>query len=107
PVAVGAGAPGLAAGQRVPVALPGARLPGGRETGVAAFGGIESAGLLCSEAELELGDDAGQVLLLPHDATPGAPLVELAGVADTVLELAVKANRGGCLTIQRVGRGIA
>src|SRR5439155_1240513 len=83
--AVGPGAPGLAAGQRVPVALPGARLPGGRETGVAAFGGIESAGLLCSEAELELGDDAGQVLLLPHDATPGAPLVELAGVADTVL----------------------
>jgi len=107
PIAVVSGAPGLAAGQRVPVALPGARLPGGRETGVAAFGGIESAGLLCSEAELELGDDAGQVLLLPHDATPGAPLVELAGVADTVLELEVTANRGDCLSILGVAREVA
>src|SRR5439155_75808 len=68
---------------------------------------IESAGLLCSEAELELGDDAGQVLLLPHDATPGAPLVELAGVADTVLELEVTANRGDCLSILGVAREVA
>jgi len=107
PIVVVSGAPGLAAGQCVPVALPGARLPAGRETRVAAFGGIESAGVLCSEAELELGDDASQVLLLPHDTAPGTPLVEVAGIADTVLEVEVTSNRGDCLSMLGVAREVA
>ena len=107
PVVVVSGAPGLAAGQCVPVALPGSRLPGGRDTRVATFAGVESAGVLCSEAELDLGDDASQVLLLPSDASPGTPLVELGGIADTVLELEVTSNRGDCLSILGVAREVA
>ena len=106
-ITVVSGAPGLAAGHRVPVALPGSRLPDGQETRVATFAGVASAGVLCSEAELALGDDGGRVLLLSPDAVPGTPLVELDGVADTVLELEVTSNRGDCLSILGVAREVA
>ena len=107
PTAVVSGAPELAAGQRVPVALAGARLPDGREMRTTAFAGVESAGMLCSEAELELGDDASRVLVLPDDAEPGTPLVDIAGIADTVLELEVTSNRGDCLSVLGIAREVA
>src|SRR6185503_8152051 len=62
PIVVVSGAPDLAAGQLVPVALPGARLADGRTTAAADIRGVTSAGVLCSEAELDLGDDASRVL---------------------------------------------
>jgi len=107
PVVIVSGAPGLAAGQLGPVARPGARLPGGRETLAVEVRGIESAGVACSEAELGLGPDASQVLVLPGDATPGTPLSELPGVADTVLEVEVTPNRGDWLSILGVAREVA
>ncbi len=106
-VTVVSGAPRLAVGQLVPVALPGARLPGGRETAAAQIRGVESGGMLCSEAELGLGDDASQVLVLPGDAAPGTSLVELPGVADIVLEVEVTPNRGDWLSILGVAREVA
>src|SRR5205814_1897483 len=72
-----------------------------------AFAGVESAGMLCSEAELELGDDASRVLVLPDDAEPGTPLVDIAGIADTVLELEVTSNRGDCLSVLGIAREVA
>ena len=101
------GAPGLAVGQLVPVALPGARLADGRETVALGIRGIESAGVVCSEAELGLGEDAGQVLVLPADAVPGTPLVELPGIADVVLEVEITPNRGDWLSILGVARELA
>src|SRR5881397_960508 len=101
------GAPGLAAGQLVPVALPGARLPDGREAQAVRIRGVESAGVLCSEAELALGEDASQVLVLPDDAAPGTPLAALPGIADTVLEAEVTPNRGDCLSVLGVAREVA
>jgi phenylalanyl-tRNA synthetase beta chain len=106
-IVVVSGAPRLAVGQLVPVALPGARLADGRETAAIGIRGIESAGVLCSEAELGLGDDATQVLVLPGDAVPGAPLVELPGIADVVLELEITPNRGDWLSILGVARELA
>src|SRR6266704_6234009 len=101
------GAPGLAAGQLVPVALPGARLPDGREAQAVRIRGVASAGVLCSEAELALGEDASQVLVLPDDAAPGTPLAALPGIADTVLEAEVTPNRGDWLSILGVAREVA
>src|SRR5437773_9325013 len=101
------GAPGLAAGQLVPMAPPGARLPDGREAQAVRIRGVESAGVLCSEAELGLGEDASQVLVLPSDAAPGTPLARLPGIADTVLEAEVTPNRGDCLSILGVAREVA
>src|SRR5581483_1744633 len=107
PIVVVSGAPGLVVGQLVPVALPGARLADGRETAAVGIRGIESAGVLCSEVEVGLGDDASKVLLLDDDAGPGTPLASVGGVTDTVLELEITPNRGDCLSILGVAREVA
>ncbi len=106
PIQVVSGAPGLAADQIVAVALPGARLPDGREVASVELRGVASAGVLCSETELALGEDAARVLALPEEA-PGTPLVEVPGVADTVITVEVTPNRGDWLSILGVAREIA
>jgi phenylalanyl-tRNA synthetase beta chain len=106
PTQVVSGAPGLAADQVVAVALPGARLPGGREVDVVDLRGVASAGVLCSEAELGLGDDASRVLTLAEEP-PGTPLVDVRDVADTVIAVEVTPNRGDWLSILGVAREIA
>jgi phenylalanyl-tRNA synthetase beta chain len=100
------GAPGLARGQRVAVALPGAALPDGRHVESIEVHGVGSAGMLVTEADLDLGDDAGRVLDIP-EAPPGAPLRDLPGVRDTVIELEVTANRGDLLSIRGIARDLA
>src|SRR5262249_54087131 len=107
PATVVTGAPGLAPGQRVPVALPGARLSRGEEVQAVERRGVRSAGALCSGAELGLSDAASRVCLLPEDAVPGRPLVELPGIADVVLEIEVTPNRGDCLSVLGVAREVA
>jgi phenylalanyl-tRNA synthetase beta chain len=73
------GAPNVAPGQTVPVALPGAVWPGGERLGRAELRGVTSNGMILSEAELELGDDQDGVIVLSgaHPTTnPAAPGVE-------------------------------
>src|SRR3954451_17110170 len=70
------GAPNVAAGQAVPVALPGAVMPGGTKLGKAKLRGIESNGMILSESELEIGDDAGGIAVLDNGWSPGTPLAE-------------------------------
>jgi phenylalanyl-tRNA synthetase beta chain len=101
------GAPNLAPGDVVPVALAGATLPGGEQVTAAELRGVRSEGVLCSEAELALGEDAAGVLVLPAEVAPGTPLVDLPGVHDWVLELEITPNRGDCLSILGVAREVA
>ena len=69
------GAPNVAAGQTVPVALPGAVMPDGSKLGKAKLRGVESNGMILSEAELEMGDDAAGIAVLTEDGVaPGTPL---------------------------------
>jgi phenylalanyl-tRNA synthetase beta chain len=107
PLTVVSAAPGLAVGQRVPVALPGATLPGGRAVTAVALRGITSEGVLCSESELGLGDDASGILVLPDDATVGAAVADMPGVRDVVIEIEVTANRGDWLSVLGVAREVA
>ncbi len=101
------GAPNLEPGAVVPVAAAGTVLPGGRAIQVAEIQGIVSEGMLCSERELELGEDHTGILLLPPGLAPGLGLVEALGLEDDVLEIEITPNRPDCLSVIGVAREIA
>jgi phenylalanyl-tRNA synthetase beta chain len=102
------GAPNVAAGQTVAVALPGAVLPGGRPPlGVARLRGVESNGMILSEAELELGADGGGIMVLPDDLVPGAPLAAHLPLSDVVLECEITPNRPDCLSVLGLAREVS
>jgi phenylalanyl-tRNA synthetase beta chain len=99
------GAPNVAAGQTVPVALPGAVMPDGTKLGKAKLRGVESNGMILSEAELQIGDDADGIAVLEEDSlTPGTPLVEVIPVSDPVIELEPTSNRVDCFAVYGVAR---
>jgi phenylalanyl-tRNA synthetase beta chain len=104
-LAVVCGATNIAVGQRVPVALPGAILPGDRRIEVTTIAGAQSQGMLCSGDELGLTTDAEGILILPDDTEVGLDLAELAG--DVVLDVDVKPNRGDALSILGLAREVA
>jgi phenylalanyl-tRNA synthetase beta chain len=101
------GAPNVAAGQNVPVALPGATLPGGHEIGMAKLRGVKSAGMICAAAELELGEGPPGILVLEDDGlVPGTPLGEVLPIAEAVLELELTPNRVDCFGVYGVAREV-
>ena len=99
------GATNIAPGQRVPVALPGAVLPGGRRIERAEKMGVVSNGMLCSGAELNLSSDADGILILPPGTPLGMGLTSLYG--DTVLDVDVKPNRGDALSLVGLAREVS
>lgn len=102
---VACGAPNVAVGQKVPVATPGAELPGGLQIKERKIFGIVSQGMICSEAELGLSDEAAGIMVLDHNIAPGRPLAEVInGENDFVLELSVTPNRPDCLGVIGVAR---
>ncbi len=101
------GAPNVRAGGFYPFAPPGARLPGGREIGRATIRGVESHGMLCSEAELSLGPDADGILELDGGRTPGEPLAGALEMDDWRLDVEVTANRGDLLCHAGLARELA
>ncbi|HEU5204689.1 MAG TPA: phenylalanine--tRNA ligase subunit beta [Candidatus Limnocylindrales bacterium] len=105
PLEIVCGATNIAAGQRVPVALPGAVLPGDRRIERTEKMGVVSNGMLCSGEELNLTSDGDGILILPETAPLGAPLTELYG--DVVLDVDVKPNRGDALSIVGLAREVA
>jgi phenylalanyl-tRNA synthetase beta chain len=101
------GAPNVAAGQTVPVALPGATLSGGHKIGKAKLRGVESLGMICAAAELELGEGPPGILVLADDGlVAGTPLAEVLPIAEPVLELEVTPNRVDCFGIYGVAREV-
>lgn len=102
------GAKNFKAGDRVPVALPGAVLPGNFEIKASKLRDVDSHGMLCSADELGLpaGED-GLLILTARQPALGAPLHSLFPAPDTVLEVAITANRGDCLGLRGVAREIA
>ena len=98
------GAPNVASGQTVVVALPGAVMPGGMKIKQAKLRGVESNGMICSEKELELGEGHDGILVLGEGPAAGTPATELLPLAEPVLELEVTPNRTDCFGIYGVAR---
>jgi phenylalanyl-tRNA synthetase beta chain len=101
------GAPNVAPAARAAFAPPGATLSGGRRVDAAVIKGTVSHGMLCSEAELGVGEDGAGVLLLPADAPIGGDLVSYLGLDDVILEVEVTPNRPDCLSVLGVAREVA
>ncbi len=99
------GATNIEPGQRIPVALPGAVLPGDRHIEITTIAGTESQGMLCSGDELGLTSDADGILILPETSELGLDMAVLAG--DVVLDIDVKPNRGDALSILGLAREVA
>ncbi|TMB37889.1 MAG: phenylalanine--tRNA ligase subunit beta [Deltaproteobacteria bacterium] len=101
------GAQNYSAGDVVPMARPGARLPAGMEVRRAKVRGVESDGMLCSPHELGLSDDQSGLMILPRDVRVGTPLDELLGVPDTILEINVTPNRPDALSHLGIARELS
>jgi phenylalanyl-tRNA synthetase beta chain len=101
------GAVNFKRGDRVPLAAPGAVLPGGFEIGAKKAYGHQSEGMICSAAELALGDDHSGIMVLPADAPLGGDFVAYAGLADDVLDIAVTPDRGYALSVRGLARELA
>src|SRR2546423_2333620 len=100
------GATNYKVGDKVPLALPGAKLPNGTEIRKSKLRGVESDGMLCSAIELGLGEDASGLLILSPDAQVGAPIADLFP-AGTILDVEVTPNRADLLSHFGLAREIA
>jgi phenylalanyl-tRNA synthetase beta chain len=100
------GAKNYKVGDKVPLALPGAVLPGDFKIKPGKLRGVESEGMMCSAKELRLAEDAQGLLILPPESVAGTPLTELFPTA-TILELEITPNRADWLSHLGVAREIA
>jgi phenylalanyl-tRNA synthetase beta chain len=105
--AIVCGATNIREGQRVPLALVGARLPNGVEIKRSKIRGVTSEGMLCSEIELGLGQDATGIMILPSSVPLGINLGEALGLKDTILDISITPNRPDCLCVMGVAREVA
>jgi len=101
------GARNFAEGDRVPLALPGARLPGGMEIAQRSVRGETSDGMLCSARELQISDDHSGIMVLDPDAPLGKDLVEALELDDVVFDLDVTGNRPDAFSVLGVAREVA
>ncbi|CAM5660352.1 phenylalanine--tRNA ligase subunit beta [Streptomyces canus] len=102
------GARNFQVGDKVVVVLPGATLPGGFSISARKTYGKTSHGMICSGGELGMGDDGSHgIIVLPPETEVGKDAIELLELVDEVLDIAVTANRGDCLSIRGVAREAA
>ena len=69
--------------------------------------GIESSGMLCSEKELNLGDDSEGITELSGQISPGTSISKALDINDTYVEIAITPNRPDCLGIRGIARDLA
>ena len=101
------GAQNYAVGDRVPVALPGAVLPGNFVIKQSKIRGQLSDGMLCSARELGLGEDASGLLILTERPALGLPINAVLPAGDTVFDLEITPNRPDCLSHLGIARELA
>ncbi len=106
PKTIVCGAPNVAAGQTVAVALPGARMPGGEKLRKAKLRGVASEGMILAADEIGVGEDHEGTLVLDDSLAAGSPLTDVIPLADPVLEIEVTPNRVDCFGVHGVAREV-
>ncbi|WDD94407.1 phenylalanine--tRNA ligase subunit beta [Burkholderia sp. FERM BP-3421] len=107
------GAPNVAPGIKVPVALVGAELPPAEEGGkpfaikLSKLRGVESQGMLCSARELKLSEDHSGLLILPDDTPIGQDIRATLNLDDTIFEIKLTPNKADCLSVFGIARETA
>ena len=100
------GAKNYKVGDKVPLAMPGAELPGDLKIKASKLRGVESEGMLCSARELGIAEDAAGLLILSPEAKIGAPIGTLFP-ADTIFDVEITPNRGDLLSHVGLAREIS
>ncbi|SDJ24692.1 phenylalanyl-tRNA synthetase beta subunit [Frankineae bacterium MT45] len=99
------GAGNFAVGDLIVASLPGAVLPGGFAIAARKTYGHVSDGMICSVRELGIGDDHDGILILePDSAQPGSDALDVLGLREAVLDIAVTPDRGYCLSVRGLAR---
>jgi phenylalanyl-tRNA synthetase beta chain len=107
PVQVVCGAPNARAGLISVFSPPGTYIPGKNITlGVGTIRGVESRGMLCSAAELQISEDHDGIMELPADAPVGKGYAEWAGLGDPVIEINLTPNRQDCTGVHGIARDL-
>jgi phenylalanyl-tRNA synthetase beta chain len=102
------GAPNAREGLVSVFAPPGTHIPGKNITlGVGTIRGVESRGMLCSAAELEISEDHDGIIELPADAPVGVGYAEWAGLGDPVIEINLTPNRQDCTGVHGIARDLS
>ena len=108
PVQVVCGAPNARTGMKGVFSPPGSFIPGKNMTlSVGTIRGVESRGMLLSEAELQMSDDHDGIIDLPADAPVGTPYAHWAGIDDPVIEINLTPNRPDCTGVHGIARDLA
>jgi phenylalanyl-tRNA synthetase beta chain len=101
------GATNMKAGDKVPVAIHGATLPGGVTIRKGKIRGVTSQGMLCSEIELKLGEDADGIMILPSQLDVGTDLNAALALDEPILDVQVMPNRGDWASMIGLAREVA
>ena len=108
PIQVVCGAPNARTGLKTVFAPAGTYIPGKDITlGVGQIRGVESHGMMCSAAELELSEDHTGIIELPEDAPVGAGFADYADLADPVIDVSLTPNRADCTGVRGIARDLA
>src|ERR1700680_4750083 len=107
PVQVVCGAPNARAGLVSVFSPPGTYIPGKDITlGIGTIRGVESRGMLCSAAELQISEDHDGIMELSADAPIGVPYAQWAGLGDPLLEINLTPNRPDCTGVHGIARDL-
>ncbi len=101
------GAKNMKGGDIVALAKKGANLPNGIKIKPTKIRGVVSNGMLCSETELGLADEAGGIMILAQDTTIGKPVIDILGLDDYLFEIGLTPNRSDCLSLIGIAREVA
>ncbi len=94
-------------GKRVPVALPGAVLPGDFKITQSKKYGHESQGMMCAPDEIGLGEGHDGLLILDGQPALGTPINEVLPAGDTVFDIEITPNRPDCQCHLGIARELA